>query len=199
MTKYDCSSADLNPIGGVSKKDLKEFLQWAGENYEYSSLLEIVQAPPTAELRPQAEDATHASGNEEHSQNDEDDMGMTYEELSWFGKLRKMSKCGPVDMFKELIKSWSTMSPSLVAEKVQRFFKYYAINRHKMTTLTPSYHAEEYSPDDNRFDLRPFLYNTAWTRQFKVMDDLVADFAKKAKTENNKRKLNEESHVVKQE
>lgn len=27
-----------------------------------------------------------------------------------------------------------------------------------MTTLTPSYHAEQYSPDDNRFDLRPFLY-----------------------------------------
>jgi hypothetical protein len=29
-----------------------------------------------------------------------------------------------------------------VAEKVKHFFKYYAINRHKMTVLTPSYHAE---------------------------------------------------------
>ena len=27
-----------------------------------------------------------------------------------------------------------------------------------MTVLTPSYHAEAYSPEDNRFDLRPFLY-----------------------------------------
>ena len=27
-----------------------------------------------------------------------------------------------------------------------------------MTVLTPAYHAEQYSPDDNRFDLRPFLY-----------------------------------------
>lgn len=26
-----------------------------------------------------------------------------------------------------------------------------------MTTLTPSYHAESYSCEDNRFDLRPFL------------------------------------------
>lgn len=26
-----------------------------------------------------------------------------------------------------------------------------------MTVLTPSYFAEQYSPDDNRFDLRPFL------------------------------------------
>lgn len=26
MTKYDCSSADINPIGGFSKSDLKRFL-----------------------------------------------------------------------------------------------------------------------------------------------------------------------------
>ena len=44
-----------------------------------------------------------------------------------------------------------------------------------MTTITPSYHAENYSPDDNRFDLRQFLYNTKWTRQFSVIDKLVED------------------------
>ncbi len=43
-----------------------------------------------------------------------------------------------------------------------------------MTTITPSYHAEAYSPDDNRFDLRQFLYNTRWTRQFAVIDEMVA-------------------------
>ena len=41
--------------------------------------------------------------------------------------------------------------------QVKDFFFYHTISRHKMTTLTPSYHAENYSPDDNRFDLRPFL------------------------------------------
>ena len=50
------------------------------------------------------------------------------------------------------------------------FFKYYSINRHKLTTLTPAYHAENYSPDDNRFDLRQFLYNTAWSWQFAAID-----------------------------
>ncbi len=45
-----------------------------------------------------------------------------------------------------------------VAEKVKKFFFYYSINRHKMTTLTPSYHAEDYSPEDNRHDLRQVLY-----------------------------------------
>lgn len=28
MTKYDCSSADINPIGGISKGDLKNLLLW---------------------------------------------------------------------------------------------------------------------------------------------------------------------------
>lgn len=35
---------------------------------------------------------------------------------------------------------------------------YYAINRHKMTTMTPGLYLESYTPDDNRYDLRPFLY-----------------------------------------
>lgn len=26
LTKYDCSSADINPIGGIAKNDLKKFL-----------------------------------------------------------------------------------------------------------------------------------------------------------------------------
>ena len=37
-----------------------------------------------------------------------------------------------------------------------------------MTVVTPSYHAESYSPDDNRFDHRPFLYNAGWHWQFKA-------------------------------
>ena len=48
------------------------------------------------------------------------------------------------------------------------------MNRHKMTTLTPSYHAESYSPDDNRFDLRPFLQNARFDEQFKAIDEAVA-------------------------
>lgn len=91
-------------------------------------------------------------------QNDEEDMGMTYEELGVFGRLRKIYRCGPVAMFEKLTYSWGPhMEVADIAEKVKKFFRYYSINRHKLTTLTPSYHAENYSPDDNRFDLRQFL------------------------------------------
>ncbi|PNX60864.1 glutamine-dependent NAD(+) synthetase-like protein, partial [Trifolium pratense] len=32
---------------------------------------------------------------------------------------------------------------------------------------------QSYSPDDNRFDLRQFLYNTSWPYQFRKIDELV--------------------------
>ena len=66
------------------------------------------------------------------------------------------------------------MPAAEVAAKVKRFFYFYAVNRQKMCTITPAYHAEGYSPDDNRFDLRQFLYNAQWPRQFAVIDHLVA-------------------------
>jgi len=165
MTKYDCSSADINPIGGISKGDLKRFLQYAAVKYGYSALSDVVEAPPTAELRP-------LSGNE-IEQTDEEDMGMTYDELGEFGRLRKVERCGPVSMFTQLLGTWgSRLSPSEIAGKVKHFFTSYGRNRHKLTTLTPAYHAEGYSPDDNRFDLRQFLYPN-WALQFATMDQIA--------------------------
>lgn len=55
LTKYDCSSADINPIGGVSKTDLRAFLKWGAEHLGYPSLADVEQAPPTAELEPLVE------------------------------------------------------------------------------------------------------------------------------------------------
>ncbi|KZV40925.1 glutamine-dependent NAD(+) synthetase [Dorcoceras hygrometricum] len=165
LTKYDCSSADINPIGSISKQDLRTFLKWAAVHLGYSSLAEIEAAPPTAELEPIRSN---------YSQLDEVDMGMTYEELSVYGRLRKIFRCGPVSMFKNLCFKWGPkLTPAEIGDKVKHFFKYYSINRHKMTVLTPSYHAESYSPEDNRFDLRQFLYNSRWPYQFRKIDELV--------------------------
>lgn len=130
------------------------------------------------------------------------DMGMTYAELSVYGRLRKEDKLGPYGAWSKLLHLWGDkMSPQQVYEKVKWFFWCYSIStsfhplsiflhsysrnnvlrphqqahcmtrttchdqllckvlivcldRHKMTTLTPSLHMESYSPDDNRFDLR---------------------------------------------
>lgn len=268
-TKYDCSAADLNPIGGVCKTDLKMFLKWAGRTYDWPALLETEKAPPSAELRPGQE-----------SQTDEDDMRLTYAELSQLGRLRKIHRMGIYSMTKRLIDVWGQqetlsrldlsaegaaeianrgedvrqalarifdvdasvlrdveidvvsnelritatlccdhdsthehvhihvhgvveslkksgdqvylddrtgfvvkggivrrtqrpMTPTEVRDKVKRFYTMHMRNRHKMTTLTPSYHAESYSPDDNRFDLRPFCYNLPMTHQWDDVERLV--------------------------
>ncbi|KAJ2556404.1 glutamine-dependent NAD(+) synthetase, partial [Coemansia sp. RSA 1836] len=150
FTKYDCSSADLNPIGSISKADLRGFIEYARDHMQLQVLDGFLGAVPSAELVP------FSAG---YVQSDEDEMGMTYNELGVFGRLRKIKKCGPYSMFAQLLHVWSQaqLTPRQIADKVKRFFFYYAVNRHKMTTLTPAYHAEAYSPDDNRFDLRQFL------------------------------------------
>ncbi|GAU11831.1 hypothetical protein TSUD_75820 [Trifolium subterraneum] len=90
LTKYDCSSADINPIGSLNKQYSRVFLRWAAIHLGYSSLADIEAAPPTAELEPIRSD---------YILTDEDDMGMTYEELSAYGRLRKVFRCGPLSMF----------------------------------------------------------------------------------------------------
>lgn len=183
LTKYDCSSADINPIGSIDKADLKRFIAWAEKNFDLPCLHDFLTAVPTAELEPITEN---------YVQSDEADMGMTYQELTIFGRLRKLNKLGPYAMFQRLVHDWSidrkrtpgddapTYTPAQIAEKVKRFYHFYAINRHKMTTLTPALHCNDYSPDDNRFDLRPFLYPSFWKSwSFKRIDMELARIEKK--------------------
>jgi NAD+ synthase (glutamine-hydrolysing) len=66
------------------------------------------------------------------------------------------------------------------------FFHFYQINRHKQTVATPSYHAESYSPDDHRFDLRPFLYPPGFESwSFKKIDERVEALEKRSKKMEN--------------
>uniref|UniRef100_A0A4W3JCJ0 Glutamine-dependent NAD(+) synthetase n=1 Tax=Callorhinchus milii TaxID=7868 RepID=A0A4W3JCJ0_CALMI len=142
MTKYDCSSADINPIGGISKMDLKNFIQYLMFD-ETRSSLELLSCSVLFEY--QSFHITFGHLVEPH---------------------RPLFSCCA-------FKQTCVVICFKVAEKVKHFFRMYAINRHKMTVLTPAYHAEQYSPDDNRFDLRPFLYNTNWSWQFRSIDTQV--------------------------
>lgn len=165
LTKYDCSSADINPIGGISKNDLIKFIKWSEIEFDMPILNEFITAKPTAELEPITED---------YIQSDEIDMGFTYNELSVMGRLRKVEKCGPYSMFIKLLHIWKDKkTPDEIGSKVKNFFWYYAVNRHKQTVSTPSYHAEQYSPDDNRFDLRPFLIDPRFSWGRKKIDEVL--------------------------
>ncbi|CAE7599472.1 QNS1 [Symbiodinium natans] len=138
-------------------------------------------------------------GKKVEEQSDEKDMGMSYAAWMQTAQTLPVEKCGPLSTFLKLRQLWShktadwtgpqdndrAITPSIrvkdqpktfdekVAQKVKDFYFYNAINRHKMTTLTPSYHAENYSPDDNRFDLRPFLFPATFEAQFEAIDEVV--------------------------
>ena len=169
LTKYDCSSADINPIGGISKTDLKRFIGWAQTNFDLPILGEFLDAVPTAELEPLTDT---------YVQSDEADMGFTYDQLSTLGRYRKTFKLGMVGMWERLVVEWADhMTPRQVYEKVRSFHYYYAINRHKMTTMTPGLYLESYTPDDNRFDLRPFLYPT-FTFEHRKIERMLEEMEK---------------------
>lgn len=58
-------------------------------------------------------------------QTDEVDMGMSYEELGVYGRLRKMARCGPVSMLRKLLVTWQDrFTPTEISAKVQAFFRY---------------------------------------------------------------------------
>ena len=105
LTKYDCSAGDLNPIGGINKSDLKKFLTWFSHEYKLDVFREIAEAKPSAELRPFDPKASYST------QDDEEEMGLTYAELDEFGKLRKIERCGPLSAFERLVIMWDHMTP----------------------------------------------------------------------------------------
>lgn len=188
LTKYDCSSADVNPIGGLCKNDLKSYLKYCctkiySEKRDFVECLNsIIEAPPSAEL----------TGSD---QRDEDEIGLTYDEISVLGRVRKgIFGCnGPRGAF---MKIWNNRnkdpfcnkirclaglkanqlnakeSSEKLANLIKIFYNRFSRNRHKTTVLTPALHAETYSPDDNRYDHRQILY-PSWTEDFALIDKMV--------------------------
>ena len=67
-------------------------------------------------------------------------MGFTYEEIRTFGYMRKIEKLGPVTMFDRLLSMRKFTNVSRLAEKIKAFFLNYGKNRHKMASMTPTFH-----------------------------------------------------------
>ncbi len=76
LFQYDCSSADINPIGSISKLDLRRFLLWAADRMHIPVLAEIASAKASPELVPVDPETGKAQVSEE-------DMGLTFEELGY--------------------------------------------------------------------------------------------------------------------
>lgn len=179
-TKYDASSADLAPLGSISKTDAANFQRWARDEWDIPLMDEFLNATPTAELQPLKDGIT--------DQSDEVEMGLTYAELSDLGILRKVHKLGPWSTYLRLLGNWNNrpgFGAREIADKVMLFYRFYAINRHKTTVLTPAVHMSGYNPDDNRHDLRPFLYAVNWPWQFNKIRSHVEEMERSQKSKKS--------------
>ncbi|KAK2048064.1 adenine nucleotide alpha hydrolases-like protein [Colletotrichum somersetense] len=139
---------------------------------ELPIMAEFLEATPSAELLPLSAGV----------QDDEADTEMGLTELSEFGIMRKVHKLGAWSTYLRLLGDWKERpgyGPRQIAERVKRFFRFYSINRHKAVILTPSPHLSAYNPDDNRHDLRPFLYVVNWPWQFGKIDAHAEDLERK--------------------
>jgi hypothetical protein len=77
-------------------------------------------------------------------------------------------------MYQKVSRLWcDTLTPRQIADRVKKFFRYYAMNRHKVSILPPAVHLGSHSPDDNRYDQRQILYNCAWPWQFQRVDEMA--------------------------
>ncbi|KAK8920901.1 putative glutamine-dependent NAD(+) synthetase [Metarhizium anisopliae] len=76
-------SGDIAPLGSISKSDAKSFLAWCRDTWDMPIITEFLEARPSAELLP-------LSAGEQDDES-ESEMGFTYDELSTFGILRKVS------------------------------------------------------------------------------------------------------------
>jgi NAD+ synthase (glutamine-hydrolysing) len=179
-TKYDASAADINPIGSLSKTYVNKLLQFYGEVKKINPLRYILNATPTAEL---VKARVVASGEARPPrQTDETDMKITYEQIYEMGKLR-LDGYGPIDayikiMSNEYLKNIFSKDPNDLKTKrdpketLNLFYNRYNINRNKTTIIPPSVHLVP-SPDDNRYDLRPFLLpKFSGSRQDKAIESM---------------------------
>lgn len=93
---------------------MRKFIQYGATEFSLPILNEFLDAPPTAELEPILEN---------YVQEDEVDMGFTYDQLSVFGTLRKVYNLGPFGMFSRLLSGgdWNAfMTPTEIAAKVKK-------------------------------------------------------------------------------
>ena len=111
-------------------------------------------------------------------------MGLSYAEMCIFGRLRKIERLGPVSMFDRMVYKESYDDLEDLAASIKKFFHFYAVNRHKASTLPPAYYYDPESCDHNRYDMRPFMYATDWAYQFEIIDERVKEYKSKEAEEN---------------
>lgn len=145
------TSGCLNPIGGVSKIFLFEYLEWKLNNCEESIdyifkhvLTQLLNSKPTAELR-----------KDGHS--DEEDL-MPYDILDYIENLVIKSKLGKDLVIKSVIHRFSDRFSEIeLVTFVYNFYKFFHRNQWKRERYAPSFHLDDHSMDPKTWARFPIL------------------------------------------
>ena len=151
-SRYDNSSGDVNVIGSLVKRHIKDILNYFADTEDGFGLLKyIADIAPTAELKP-----TEINAEE---QTDESDMGFSYEELDFLTEEYKVHKKG----FDQLLAAFdekfkNKYNKGQIIMKVQWFYRCLLRYRYKCLTLPPSVHLTAYDLNSIN-DSRPGFYD----------------------------------------
>jgi NAD+ synthase (glutamine-hydrolysing) len=136
------TSGSLAPIAGIDKPFIIQWLRWAEAKLGYSGLQLVNTLPPTAELRPKAQEQT-----------DEKDL-MPYEILVKIERLAILMRLSPLQVHQNL--SGEYRDPEL-KNHIKKFFQRWAANQWKRERLAPSFHLDDLNVDPRSWCRFPIL------------------------------------------
>lgn len=150
------SSGGLNPLAGVSKIFIKEWLEWL-EHIGFSTpgapvfgplpFLNVVNSlPPSAELRPVAENQT-----------DESDL-MPYRILNAIEEAFLRHRMDPREIWQALRSTTASEEEDLLlSSRIAKFFRLWASSQWKRERAAPSFHIDKYNVDPRSWARFPIL------------------------------------------
>lgn len=162
FTKYDCSSGDLNLIGSLFKVQIRSILALLYKTHGCEAINDILQAKPSAELKPVSA-----------SQTDEEDLGLTFEEIFLIATERCTFRGGLLSLYAEMKEKFPDIPD--IHKKIDIFFTRYSRNRHKMVVATPTLHLTGENCAAGRFDLRPIIYADQYAYEKGMLKRIAQD------------------------
>jgi NAD+ synthase (glutamine-hydrolysing) len=146
------TSGSIAPIAGIDKNTLRAWLRWLGTRGPegigpIAEVLAILDAPPTAELRPP-----------EQNQTDEADL-MPYDLLDAIEGLAIRDRLEPAEVLAHLKTQWSARVGGEAALRgfIARFYRLWARNQWKRERYAPSFHLDDKNLDPKTWCRFPIL------------------------------------------
>ncbi|TRX62193.1 NAD(+) synthase [Fulvivirga sp. M361] len=149
------TSGSIAPIAAVDKSFIIQWLKWAEESLGYSSLNNVNNLKPSAELRPLTS-----------TQTDEDDL-MPYAVIVEIEKLAIRDHKSPLEVF-DILYQRGLESKELLKNHITKFFRLWAQNQWKRERIAPAFHLDDFNVDPRTWCRFPIL-SSAFSEELELL------------------------------